>query len=205
MMEWLSPLLSGFLGALVGASWAAWRDRVQRQRDFAQQQLDKLYAPLLALRVEIKTLSQTREFFRDLGEQGWQDVTAATEGLSGEAKRRVTEERWPGYQRLIEYDEKKFREELLPGYRQMASVFREHLWLADYDTRDYYPKLIGFVSTWERYLAESLPPEVMKRLSISESELLPFYTHVQTRHDELRNRLRPPGRLQPARQHHASG
>jgi hypothetical protein len=136
MMEWISPLLSGFLGALVGATWGAWRERVQRQRDFGQQQLNQLYAPLLALRVEIKALSQTREFFRDLGEQGWQKVTEATEGLSGEAKRQVTEERWPEYKRLIEYDEKSFREVQLPAYRQMVSIFRDNLWLADYDTRE---------------------------------------------------------------------
>ena len=29
----------------------------------------------------------------------------------------------------------------------------DQLWLADVDTRAYYPKLIGFVHTWERYLA----------------------------------------------------
>jgi uncharacterized protein Usg len=174
---------------MIGASWGAWRDRVQRRVSFIEKQLTYLYAPLFALRTEISAMSQTREFFRDLGQRGWEEVTKATEGQDPAAKQRVTKEWWPAYQRLLEFDDRKLLEVLLPAYRKMLSVFRDHLWLADFDTRDYYPQLIGFVSTWERYLEGALPPEVIRRISISEAQLQPFYDHIAARHDALRARL----------------
>jgi hypothetical protein len=128
---------------MIGASWGAWRDRVQRRVSFIEKQLTYLYAPLFALRAEIRARSQTREFFRDLGQRGWDEVTKATEGQDPAAKQRVTKERWPAYQRLLEFDDRKLLEVLLPAYRKMLSVFRDHLWLADFDTRDYYPQLIA--------------------------------------------------------------
>jgi hypothetical protein len=41
-------------------------------------------------------------------------------------------------------------------------------------TRQYYPQLIGFVSTWERYLDKPLPREVVARMSISERSCIPY-------------------------------
>ncbi len=158
MSAWtlISPLLSGLIGAMIGASWGAWRDRVQRRVSFIEKQLTYLYAPLFALRAEIRALSQTREFFRDLGQQGWDEVTKATEGQDPAAKQRITKEQWPAYQRLLEFDDRKLVEVLLPAYRKMLSVFRDHVWLADFDTRDYYPQLIGFVFNLGTLLGRSI-------------------------------------------------
>jgi len=71
----------------------------------------------------------------------------------------------------------------------MVAIFREKLWLAEPDTRAYLPALIEFVDLWDRWLAESVPGEVIEKLGHSEKHLHPFYEHLEKRHDELRSVL----------------
>ena len=77
----------------------------------------------------------------------------------------------------------------MPAYSQMAKLFRENLWLADPDTREHYERLIEFIELWIRWLAKSIPGEVIKQLEHSEERLKPFYDHVRQRHDDLRAKI----------------
>ncbi len=62
---------------------------------------------------------------------------------------------------MHDYDENAFKDVLMPQYQAMVTLFREKIALADTDTQEWYPKLIGFVSMWERRLAGALPADVV--------------------------------------------
>lgn len=89
------------------------------------------------------------------------------------------EELYAPYRKLIEYDNNQLREELIPLYRKMLELFTEKYWLADEDTRGYYQGFLEFVEIWERYLAEVLPGDIIRKLGHTEEKMLPFYEHVE--------------------------
>ena len=76
----------------------------------------------------------------------------------------------------------------VPSLANELSV-RENLWLADPDTREHYQHLLEFVELWDRWLAKSIPAEVIERLEHSEENLKPFYEHLKGRHDLLRTKI----------------
>ena len=77
----------------------------------------------------------------------------------------------------------------MPVYRQMAKLFRENLWLADPDTREHYQPLIEFIDLWDRWIAKSIPGEVIERLGHSKENLKVFYDYLRQRHDALRGKI----------------
>ncbi|MGQ0663755.1 MAG: hypothetical protein ACT4P2_09240 [Pseudomonadota bacterium] len=99
------------------------------------------------------------------------------------------DEHSPQFKAIIEYDNKQLRETLLPAYRQMAATFRDKLWLAEVETRDFYPRLIEFIEIWDRSIDESLPTEVLEALGHTEKKLHPFFEHLQATLDRLRGIL----------------
>ncbi len=93
------------------------------------------------------------------------------------------------FDKIIEYDNERLMQDLLPAYREMVKVFRKNMWLSDEDTRAYFGTLIEFIEIWDRWIAKALPAEVADELDHSERPLHPFYTHLEQRHDELRRKL----------------
>ncbi len=78
---------------------------------------------------------------------------------------------------------------MIPAYQQMAKLFRDNYWLAHPETRGHYQELIEFVELWERWLAKSIPAEVIQRLEHTEDRLKPFYEHLEKKHDLLRSSI----------------
>jgi hypothetical protein len=124
-----------------------------------------------------KLQSEAGELWRDLSDQAG----------PGAASAELTRQRWPQFEALIEFDNKRLAESLLPAYRKMVTLFREKLWLADAATREYYPELAEFVDVWERWVTDSLPPELIGRMGHTEVRLRPFYEHIEVYHDRLRD------------------
>lgn len=99
------------------------------------------------------------------------------------------EELYAPYGKIIEYDNNQLREELIPLYRKMLDIFTEKYWLADEDTRAYYQEFLEFVEIWERFLAEALPGEVIRKLGHTEENVLPFYEHVERKLSVLQDEI----------------
>jgi len=106
-----------------------------------------------------------------------------------EALQKLTDERGKEFMEIIEYDNRQLKEELIPAYRKMVILFRDNMWLAEPESKEYFGPLLEFVELWERWLARTLPPEVIRALEHGEESLHPFYDHLQTKHDELRVKL----------------
>jgi hypothetical protein len=168
----LLPALLGLIGGLGGVALGAWlvqrRERQQRELAFVERQLKEFYSPMLGLRTEIETRTHLRGRIQTTAGAVWRDLT---DGRPGQPIRQMDATKEATFQRLIEDDSTTFKEQLLPAYQQMAALFRESLWLADADTRSYYPELMEYLDVWERYLRQAIPGEVVSALGHTEDTL----------------------------------
>ncbi len=90
---------------------------------------------------------------------------------------------------IVDDENKTFREVLMPRYQEMVNVFREKMWLAEPETRDYFPGLIEYVDVWDKILSDRLPREVAPAIGHAEENLKPFYSHLEATHDRLRSEI----------------
>lgn len=194
LVRWVTsiavPAISGLAGVIIGALLTSGRERKQRKLAFLEKQMSTFYSPMLGLRNEIKTHSAFRARVQNEANAAWVQLCEESESLSVEARQRITTERRPEFMRIIEYDNNKLHEDLLPAYRKMVELFRECYWLAEPETRAFYGDLLEFVEVWNRWIDKALPVEVLKRLEHGEDKLVPFYEHVEQSHNAIRQKLK---------------
>lgn len=184
------PAAAGLIGVLIGAWLTSRREQKQRKLAFLEKQLSFFYSPMLGLRNEIRARGAFRVQVQTEADDAWKQLCGETEGLSIDARQRFSSERWPEFSRIIEYDNTKLHEELLPAYRKMVALFRDGYWLAEPETRIYYAGLLQFVEIWDRWVDKALPREVLKRLGHNEDSLTPFYAHIERMRDAIRQKLK---------------
>ena len=183
------PAISGFVGVVIGAWLTSRRERAQRRLSYLEKQLKDFYSPMLGLRNEIEMHSTLRIRIQETANTVWQERCSQENERGSDALTAFHQSRSEAFKRVIEYDNVKFQGELLPAYRQMVKLFREGFWLAEPQTRSHYSNLIEFVEIWERWVAKSIPGEVVSKLGHSENNLKGFYEHLRSKHDELRTKL----------------
>jgi hypothetical protein len=191
---WFDLVLTGFIGGLgatvLSAFLAGRRERIQRRHAFVERQLRDFYSPLLGLRAEIRTRSELRVKIHGVADTVWRRLVAEARARGGpEATQQMSEARNAEFTKIIDYDNERLMQDLLPAYRSMVKVFRENMWLADEDTRTFFGALIEFIEIWDRWTANALPAEVADELDHSEETLHPFYDHLEQRHNDLRGKL----------------
>lgn len=184
--SFLSPVISGLIGAGVVYYFGVRQLVVQRRLAFVERQLSEFYGPLAGLRKQIRAKSELREKVsaaaqkttcRNLCDSYW----AAT--------MHDHEERFAPFERIIEYDNKQLTEDLLPKYREMLTLFTNRYHLASADTRTFYQPFLEFVEIWNRWLAEALPAEVVKELGHGEEGLHSFYEHLEIKINALQKEV----------------
>jgi len=183
------PAVSGLSGVIVGAWLSGRREIRQRQHAFIERQLRDFYSPLLGIRSEIKMRSELRVRIRQAADTEWRKLCEEKRQIGVEARQKLTEERGKEFTEIIEYDNLQFKEDLIPAYRKMVNLFRDNMWLAEPETKEYFGPLLEFVELWERWLARTLPPEVIQALEHGEESLHPFYDHLQNKQAKLREKL----------------
>lgn len=184
------PAAAGLIGVVLGAWLTSHRERRQRQLEYLEKQLSSFYSPMLGLRNEVRAHSALRVRIQNEGSAAWTQLCAESEGLDILERQRITKERGPEFNRIIEYDNSKLHEDLLPAYRKILTLFRENYWLAEPATRSFYAVVVEFVEIWNRWVEKSLPMEVLARLQHTEGNLAPFYEHIEKLHDAIRNKLK---------------
>jgi hypothetical protein len=185
----LVPALAGFTGVLVGAWLTAKREKAQRRHEFLVDQLKHFYSPLLGIRSEIQLRGEIREEISRAADSVWRDLYEHAGRGGFERQQELSDERSDDFGKMIHYDNAQLREELLPAYREMLTIFRDHMWLAEPETRRQFGELVRFIDIWDRWIAGSLPSEVLTELRHSEADLQPFYAHIEEKHDQLRLQL----------------
>lgn len=174
---------------MLGAWLSGRRETRQRKLSFIEKQLHDFYSPLLGIRNEIHMRSQLRVRIHNTADAEWRRLCEEKSEIGVEALQELTDKRGREFTEIIEYNNRQLKEALIPAYRKMVSLFRDNMWLAEPETKTYFESLLEFVELWERWLARSLPPEVIQALEHGEESLYPFYDHLQSKHDELREKL----------------
>ncbi len=186
---WYVPLLNSLLGALVGA-WVVYYFGVrqlvaQRRLGFVERQLTEFYAPLAGLRKQIRAKGELRVKISSAADAAWRDICVSY----GDQPIHDHEARFAPFKKIIDYENEQLKGELVPMYRQMLVLFTERYHLADADTRAFYEGFLEFVELWNRWLAESLPAEVVERLDHREEKVKPFYDHLEAKVHSLQEQI----------------
>jgi len=187
---------SGITGAVLGAAVSgklsrrneADRERKQRLRE----QLDMFYGPLLSIRYQIKAIKEFQLELSTITGEELPKIFVAGDGdrvNNPDTLRQISEDRSPSFQAVIEYSNRQYLGDVLPAYRKMITVFQEKLHLAEPSTQKHLPELIRFVEIDERWVAKSLPREVVPRLNQSEERLKPFYEDLEANFAKLQKSL----------------
>ena len=183
----LLQFFSALVGGLVVYIFGIRKLSIELRSTFIQKQMSEFYSPIAGYRKRIRAKSEVRGKVSTAANEAWQELCAPY----SEAKEPMLnhEELYAPYGKIIEYDNNQLREELMPLYRKILDLFTDKYWLADEDTRAYYQDFLEFVEIWERYLAEALPGDVIRKLGHSEDNVLPFYDHVEKRLSALQEEI----------------
>jgi hypothetical protein len=178
--------VGGWLGALISSWLTNRRDAAERTAQFRKQQLGEFYGPLLSLHKEILARSELRVKIQEATDRLHIEdmLNAGPDGVEAASDTHV-----PGILQTIRDENTTLREVLMPRYREMISVFREKMWLADPQTRAYFPALVEFVDVWDKILTDRLPASVAPAIGHSEGNLKPFYEHLERMHDRIRSEI----------------
>jgi hypothetical protein len=90
------------------------------------------------------------------------------------------------YDRIIECNNAQLREEILPLYQEMLTLFTRGYGLAEPSTREHFATLVKFDGLWRRFLAETLPSGVLQQLPKPGPDLDAFHTDLVATLDRLR-------------------
>ncbi len=191
LLQWgisIAVPAAGLCGVAGAAFLTAWREKIKRKHEFLAKQLTDFYSPLLAIREELKARGELRVRISRTANIEWQKMCSRYEDQPQELT-KVTRERGDQFKKIIEYNNETLEKEDIPAYHRMIDIFRRNIWLAEPSTVQHFSALLEFVNIWDRYLAGSLPGEVIGALNHSEECLYPLYDDLKLRHDELRIKL----------------
>lgn len=192
LLQWgisiVVPAVAGLCGVGVGALLTSRREKIGRRYEFLSKQLTDFYSPLLSYRKEIEAIGKVRVKIEGTAGKVWHEMCERYEGNPTELQ-KLTQEKGEKFDKIIDYDNEYLEKETVPAYHKMIEIFRKNLHLAESSTSKHFPALIEFVNIWDRFLAGSLPGEVIKALDHSEKSLYPLYEDLQCQHDKLRTKL----------------
>ena len=143
---------------------------------------------MVALRARIRAKSETRVKVHGVADEVWR--TEVERRMGPEQQAEFEETMGPEFDQLVEEDNRRLREELLPLYREMLDCFTKNMWLAEPDTRSHFPTLVEFVDIWDRALAGTIPRGVGRRLDHREERLYPLYESLEAQFERLRGDLK---------------
>jgi len=162
------------LGVALGGYFTAHNQKRERQHRRSSDQLGEFYGPMLALRAEILAKSELRLKISGAAGGAWSSLMENARKRGVEHVKEVEKERFPLFEKIIEYDNRQLAEDIMPAYRKMAELFRCRMHLAEISTIRHFATLLEFVEIWTRWLGNSLPSEVLGQLNHSEQKLYPF-------------------------------
>jgi hypothetical protein len=103
---------------------------------------------------------------------------------------RLSQERFPLFEKILEYNNRDLAEEVIPIYRRMQDLCISKMHLTEGSTRAHFSALMEFVEIWNRWLAKSIPPEVVKELQHSEEKVYPLYDDLADNFERLQQARR---------------
>lgn len=169
-------LLAGYLAY----RFANRQSRYRKYLEFKERQVTSFYSPMIGCLKSIRAHSELRSDLSKAAGTAWDNIckNAPHPFLDHE-------ERFVPFKKLIEYDNKKLREEILPFYDKMLKIFTDNYWLAEESTKAHYSELCRYIEIWNRWLDRSLPSEVLQEIEHDEERLKPFYKDLDVQLSNL--------------------
>ena len=178
-------------GVLVGSLITFYMQLAQLRLARIREKLDQFYAPMMALRSEIKAKSETRLKLNTIANNTWQEQLGYRP--NSDDRKEFEERESPSYEKIFSYSTAQVTNELVPPYRKMLEVFTSKMQYAEDSTRKHYENLVEFVELWNRQQHSPLPPAVVIKADHDESkQLYPLYDDVKDNFDRLRKKLERP-------------
>jgi len=153
-------------------------EKRERRQQRSSLQLADFYGPMLGLRFGVLAKSELRLKVSNTADTAWRELIEDARNAGTEHVKQVSKERFPLFEKIIENNNRQFAEEIMPAYHKMLELFTSKMHLAEVSTLIHFTVLQEFVEIWDRWLDESLPPEVVMRLGQTEKKLYPFYDDV---------------------------
>jgi hypothetical protein len=173
-------LLAGYLGYRYGLAHL----RREKYYEFLEKQLKEFYSPMLGYLEEIRAKSNVRYEIFKATDPVWKKIVS-----ENPIPFLDSDKYFEPFKKQIFYDNKQLREELIPLYRRMCKVFSKNIGIVNQSTRKWYYELTRFVEIWERWLADSIPVEVIIEIEHKEERLFPFYKDLENNMSELLRKL----------------
>jgi hypothetical protein len=190
--ELLIPLISaasGLLGVAVGGYFAAHNQKRERQQHFVREQLTELYGPMLALRARLLAKSEARLKISSAAGAAWSKKVNRAYKVGMDEVDKL-EQGFSPFEKITDYDNHQFKDEILPAYRRMEDLCVSKMHLAERSTRGHFAALTEFVEVWNRWLTVSIPGAVVQELAHSEVNLHPLYEDLAENFERLQHILR---------------
>lgn len=179
------PSMVTLFAVYLAYRFATHQARTKRNADLIEKQLQEFYSPIWGCIKRIRAQGELRSEISEACSVAWKKVCERS------PKPFLNHDKeFEPYQRQIEYDNEKLREEVMPLYDNALEIFTSKYWLSENSTREYYEELYKFVEIWHRYLDRSIPMDALRELDHSEENLKPFYADVEQKMDELKSRLK---------------
>ncbi len=184
-LPYIGTIFTLVLGSFLGYKFSNRQYKNQKQIEYIQNQISNFYSPMLALRKEISAKSLLRVTIHHESETAW-----AEECKIGFKNDDIQNKMFEPYEKLIDYDNEQLHKELIPKYKKMFNIFNKYYWLAEPETAKWYDKLHNFIEIRSRFDKKSLPKKVIKNLDFEEKHLYGFYSELEFRMNELKNKLK---------------
>jgi len=173
-------LFAGYLGYRYGIGQL----KRQKRLEFIEKQLKYFYSPLIGCAKRIRAKSELRYEISKASDPAWRKI------CDEHPQPFLDHEKYfEPFKKSIMYNNRQLREELIPLYDKMETIFSENLWLANPSTIIWYSEFNRFVDLWHRWLDESIPTEVIQEMNHTEERLLPFYKELEVQIEVLRSEL----------------
>jgi hypothetical protein len=184
MVDFVNPMISAAAG--LGGWLSDRREREKRRNDFTTRQIAEFYGPLVSVRTEIWSRGELRDKIENIQDSAF---ISGLHDAAPMATDHISENTILPMLAVIRDESQIFADISMPLYRKMIETFRDRMWLAEAETRSYFPILIEFVDVWERHLRGTMPHDVLIEIEHTEKNLHPFYNHLESTHDRLQNLL----------------
>jgi hypothetical protein len=188
LSQLIVPAAAGLLGVLVGGWITGYNQKKERLHNHVREQLRDFYAPLLSMRKEIRSKSELRVKLHTMVDKAWQKRIDSVRD-DPQTLIAVEKARGPQFDKVFDYSDKQLTNELIPQYREMLEHFKKYIWLAEPSTLTHFTTLVEYVEIWNRFMASSLPSEVLKFVDHREEKLSPFYEDLERQEKALREKL----------------
>ncbi len=174
------PIIYILLGYII----AKWQLKYKIKLDFIERQLREFYSSMLICIRRIRALGELREKRSKLSNVAWKEI-CATRKIPFDDSEKVFEP----FKNMIDVDNIRLREEIIPLYDEMLNIFEKKIELANSPTQGWYTDFLNFVEIWHGYLNKTIPNEVLEKLEHSEESLKPFYEDLENNFNKLRKEL----------------